>query len=665
MSRPTTPQQFILDEETDFELTEVIRRSRSNSSSSNESLLLLPSEKPPPPPSVPSAPTNAQQQHRRHQGHFTISIPSRSQVFLAKQNPQLGRSRRPKHLKLLLIGLSSLLLFAWSSTEFLTFFTRFNGSPKIQVVLMISNGMGPASETLARSYLQYLNSTTNHDSGSNNSTTTTGKGSGSGKESEIWSGLMKNQIGKGGFIQTPLDSILVGTARTRSSNSLITDSSASSTAISCLLKTFNGGIAVTPSLTPCGTILESAHHQGFLTGLITNSNLTSSTPASFYSHTTNKDLQGEIAKFLIGGSDSPQGKIVDLALGGGKCWFVGNDTEGSCRKDQQDLLKDLDSEGIELIQGMKGLREWKDGGFSLDSTKKKKKKKSVLGFFSNDEMDYEVDRQRTEHLIDEQPSLKEMTLIGLNYLKQLSTSSQTKGFFLLIQNGKIDSASHENDPVSLLNEILSYFETVELVKNWVKQQNEVEGIKTVLISVSDYETGGLSLGRQLTETSPEYLWFPEVLQNSTHSTNYLGKLLTNRYPMTTRDWVVTEIYEKGLGIFDSEKWELDELWEFRTDSSKASRVLADAISRRAQIGWSTSGHTGVDVNLYVYGHNSTGLKGCVDNTEVGEFIAHTMGLNLDVVTLELNKNLKSWFDPTAGNVTNRSTSDLKHYEGEF
>ena len=47
--------------------------------------------------------------------------------------------------------------------------------------------------------------------------------------------------------------------------------------------------------------------------------------------------------------------------------------------------------------------------------------------------------------------------------------------------------------------------------------------------------------------------------------------------MVTRDWVITEIYEKGLGVYDSEKWELDELWQFRTDSLKASRVLADAV----------------------------------------------------------------------------------------
>lgn len=149
------------------------------------------------------------------------------------------------------------------------------------------------------------------------------------------------------------------------------------------MKTYNGAIATTPSLTPCGTILESAHHQGFSTGLVTNSRLTNPSLSSFYGHSVDKRSEGDLAKFLIGkGAGGNQGKVVDLALGGGKCWFLGNETteEGSCRRDGEDLLNV--SEGIKLVEGMKGLRDWKDQGLLADVYKKKKK--NVLGFFSND-----------------------------------------------------------------------------------------------------------------------------------------------------------------------------------------------------------------------------------------------------------------------------------------
>ena len=65
---------------------------------------------------------------------------------------------------------------------------------------------------------------------------------------------------------------------------------------------------------------------------------------------------------------------------------------------------------------------------------------------------------------------------------------------------------HNNDPIGHLSDILAYYETVQYVKDWVKIQNEEEGIATVLVSVSDHETGGLALGRQLTRVYPEYLW---------------------------------------------------------------------------------------------------------------------------------------------------------------
>jgi len=67
------------------------------------------------------------------------------------------------------------------------------------------------------------------------------------------------------------------------------------------------------------------------------------------------------------------------------------------------------------------------------------------------------------------------------------------------------SPSHNNDPIAHLSDILAYYETVQYVKNWVDAQND-EGTPTLLISVSDHETGGLALGRQLTEAYPDYLW---------------------------------------------------------------------------------------------------------------------------------------------------------------
>lgn len=193
---------------------------------------------------------------------------------------------------------------------------------------------------------------------------------------------------------------------------------------------------------------------------------------------------------------------------------------------------------------------------------------------------------------------------------------------------------------------MAYQSTAQYVQQWVDDQNEM-GNPTMLISVSDHETGGLALGRQLGVEYPEYLWcvsfarslaqaaayvrhwppraprrYPDALANATHSTPYLGDRLVSEYPSATRDWVVSELFEKGLGITDATSGEVDRVWQQRQDAYRANLALADAvrfplrastceprtdyarlsqISRRAQVGWSTAGHSGVDVNLYAFG----------------------------------------------------------------
>lgn len=98
---------------------------------------------------------------------------------------------------------------------------------KVNVVLMVSDGFGPTSETMARDYIQFLH-TWHPDS------ELTQRWHFEGFQNK--GGLLKG----GGFGSLPLDSLLVGSSRTRSSNSLVTDSAAGATAFSCAKKTFNG-----------------------------------------------------------------------------------------------------------------------------------------------------------------------------------------------------------------------------------------------------------------------------------------------------------------------------------------------------------------------------------------------------------------------------------------
>lgn len=117
-------------------------------------------------------------------------------------------------------------------------------------------------------------------------------------------------------------------------------------------------------------------------------------------------------------------------------------------------------------------------------------------------MDYEIDRLHPSAI--SQPSLLSMTTHALTHLSH--TSRTSKGFFLMLEGARIDHTAHQNDPAAHVGDILAYHQTVQYVTKWVKEQNE-KGVRTVMISVSDHETGGLALGRQLTPAYPEYAWY--------------------------------------------------------------------------------------------------------------------------------------------------------------
>ncbi|KAJ2977686.1 hypothetical protein NUW58_g7735 [Xylaria curta] len=72
------------------------------------------------------------------------------------------------------------------------------------------------------------------------------------------------------------------------------------------------------------------------------------------------------------------------------------------------------------------------------------------------------------------------------------------------------------------------------------------------------------------------------------------------------------------------------------------------ISVRAQIGWSTHGHSAVDVNIYSSGGPGTeALRGNVENTDVGAFLREYLRVDVDAVTKELNEKMVQSVVPDA------------------
>ncbi|HKL89132.1 MAG TPA: alkaline phosphatase, partial [Salinibacter sp.] len=300
------------------------------------------------------------------------------------------------------------------------------------VILLIPDGFGPASVTMARDYLRWRDGTT----------------------------------------ELPYDSLHVGSARTFSSDSRITDSAAGGTALATGVKTYNGAISVDTSKRPVGTLLEGAEQRGMATGLVVTSRLTHATPAVFSAHVPDRDQENEIALQQLN-------QNIEVLLGGGKRHFLPESASDSERNDERNLLNEADQDGHQVVETTEGLSQAGND--------------PLLGLFSDGHMSYEIDRPSDE------PSLAQMTDAAIDVL-----SEQGDGYFLMVEGSRIDHAGHGNDAAAHLHDILAFNDAVETALDAAQNSN------TLVVVVSDHETGGLTLGRNRNGEGI-YSWHPDEL----------------------------------------------------------------------------------------------------------------------------------------------------------
>lgn len=466
--------------------------------------------------------------------------------------------------------------------------------------------------------------------------------------------------------------MLIGTHRSRSSDSLITDSAAGATAFSCGIKTYNGAIGVDSSGKDCDTIFEAAKRDGFLTGVVVTSRLTDATPAAFVSHNLSRGMEADMAIQEVYGTRFTDGvRGLDLAIGGGGCYFLPQNNEKSCRGDDRDLVGEARENGWNV-------ETWfEDQDLNQNENKKKDSDSSempslpYLNLLAQHNTPYELDRiSKDLPSALKVPSLSQLSSKALDLLS--NSESNEKGFILMIEGSQIDLCAHENDAACHVNEALAYNKAIKVVQDWVKEKNE-KGERSLIISTSDHETGGVTLGKQMTPQYPNYAYYPEVMLKTKHTSKFLsGKLLNfaldpeERKPSSdeVKKFIKDEILgEEGLGldhIKDVEVEKVKECIKFMEDDDDqvqfstsnqdqfhqvstlaeppintadvCRKFIASIISDRAEIGFSTSGHTGVDINVYGEGWNIENLKGNMENTRIATFIAETLGLKLRKVS---------------------------------
>jgi len=237
---------------------------------------------------------------------------------------------------------------------------------------------------------------------------------------------------------------------TAAADSPITDSAASATAMATGKKVAKGvlSIRVPGDGSALPTLLEKAQRQGKAAGLVTTTFATHATPAAFAAH------QGSRHSYPAIFQDYLKTRPALVLGGGGK--------ESAIDPAQ------VAASGYTVVQDRASL-----AALSPPFPPK------VWGIFGADHMPYEMDG--TGSL----PHLSEMVAKAIEILEK-----DTDGFFLLVEGGRIDHASHKNDMARLVREMAEFSKAVGIILGWAAARPEA-----LVIVTADHETGGLTIVR--------------------------------------------------------------------------------------------------------------------------------------------------------------------------
>ena len=404
------------------------------------------------------------------------------------------------------------------------------------------------------------------------------------------------------FTQFPVLTLVT----THSATSLVTDSAAGGTALSTGVKTYNDAMGVDINKAPISNIAEWAKAAGFGTGVATSVGVNHATPAAFYAHAASRNEYEKIAMQLIESK-------MDFAAGAGFLNEVRKTGHDSAYLEEQ-----AKAAGISILRGS----ELKNAASH---------KERVICFSANpkeNELQYAIDRRPGD------TTLSDFVQAGID---NLYAKYAKKGFFFMIEGGKIDYAGHNNDGAADFQEVNDFAAAIDLVLAFYNQHPD----ETLIVITADHETGGLMLGAGQYAMDPERL---AAQKKSEVVLNDMFKAFVGNDRRNIPSWDAMKGWLKvNLGLWDTVRVDAKTeraLWESYEKSvapggsqivtlySASTQVVSDAIeylNKAAAYSWAHGAHSGSPVGLYVKGAGANSFLECHDNTQIPVIIAKLAG----------------------------------------
>ncbi len=389
-----------------------------------------------------------------------------------------------------------------------------------------------------------------------------------------------------------------GLVITNSANSYVTDSAAAGTALASGKKTDNNVLGVLPDKeTPCKSIAEMAHEKGFRVAIGTTVCVDHATPGVFYAHQASRDNYHEIG--------------IELSQSGFE-FFAGADFHTPFTKDNSDEGNYVQAEkaGYTIVRGY------------ADYKAKAKDSDKILMLEQNPKSDhylsFAIDRNENEM------TLPQITEAAIDFMMK----DPKKGFFMMMEGGRIDQACHGNDAATTIQETIDFDNAIKIAYEfYLKHKKE-----TLIVVTADHETGAMGLSNGAYRLNSKILQYQDMSEGEFSA--HLEKMGREIGDILTWEEVEEEL-KKHYGFWDKIKLsskqtdrlrttyvetfgmgpgELKEEEYYKVDkmSDEATRVISEV----AQISWGTGTHSGGYVPVFAIGVGAEQFTGQMDNTEI-------------------------------------------------
>jgi alkaline phosphatase len=270
--------------------------------------------------------------------------------------------------------------------------------------------------------------------------------------------------------------------KTYSNDAQVTDSAPSMAAYMTGVKMNNQVISMTPDTVyqdpvcdpnngkPVPTILELAKAAGKAVGIVTTTEVMDATPAATFGHICNRNIFPDLAKQMVPstnpamGYNTALGDGINVIFGGDLNKFLPwvQDTRNDGRRDGRDLIAELTAQNYVFAHDTASFN-------AIPATATK-----VIGLFTaSSYLTYEYDRKP-----ELEPSLKDMASKALDVLENANGG---KGYFLMVEGGRIDHALHNTNAKRAFVEANMFDQTIKMALDRVDLKN------TLLVVTADHD----------------------------------------------------------------------------------------------------------------------------------------------------------------------------------